>query len=233
MSIISNNDTSQAVVYDQAALSAFMKRVFMWLFSGLLVTGLVSMAVLSNPAFLFASAKVVMLLLIVEVGLVFFLAGKVMTMSPTVARIVFMVYSVINGVTISFIVVQYAGAVISQAFMFTALFFGILCLYGQFTTRDLSSMRTILFAGLITVIIFSVVNLFLGNGMLNFFISIVGLAVFVGLTAYDAQKIRTRYFPLALQTGRTENMAISCALTLYLDFINMFLFILRLLGGRK
>jgi uncharacterized protein len=143
-----------------------------------------------------------------------------------------MAYSVLNGITLSLIFYTYTASSIAFVFFISAAFFGFMSVYGLVTKTDLTSLGSLLFMGLIGIIIASVVNIFLRSSGLNWLISFVGVAVFLGLTAYDSQKIKNIHFSFA-GTNKEKNVSIIGALTLYLDFINLFLFILRILGRRR
>lgn len=212
------------------ATRAFMNKVYAWMVGGLALTAGTAFVVASTPALLQVVMPLFMPLIIAELVLVLafsFLAHKV---SSPVAALMFLGYAFLNGLTFSVIFLAYTGASIGGTFATTALMFGALSLYGTVTKKDLSAWGTFLFMGLIGVLIASVVNIFLGSGMLGFVISCAGVVVFAGLTAYDTQKLRSLY---AQHGGERGNMAINGALQLYLDFINLFIMLLRLFGQRR
>jgi len=164
-----------------------------------------------------------------ELGIVAFLSFRITRMSPGAAASAFLVFSLLNGLSLSVIFFVYTTGSLVQAFASAAGMFGVMAVYGSITKRALSSWGQFFFMGLIGIVICSVLNFFMHSSALAFTISIVGIFVFLGLTAYDNQKLKT----LALANGPTENFAVMGALTLYLDFINLFLFMLRFMGDRR
>ena len=172
-------------------------------------------------------------LLIGELILVSVLSRRIMKMQFQVAFGMFLLYAVLNGVTFSIIMIAYAAETIWSTFLITSVTFGIMALYGRFTRTDLTQFRSILFMGLIGVAILSLVNIFLKSSPLGWIISIVGLFVFLGLTAYDTQKLKDYYYSTDGQIELRKNLGVLGALALYLDFINLFLMLLRLFGRRK
>jgi FtsH-binding integral membrane protein len=164
---------------------------------------------------------------------VFYLSARIYKMSPSAARIAFYLFSATMGLSISFIFLVYTGMSIATIFFMTAAMFGSLSLWGYTTKKDISGWGGFLFMGLIGVIIASVVNLFLHSSMMEFAISVIGLLVFAGLTAYDTQKLKHSYYAIGGDAAMAARMSIMGALNLYLDFLNMFLFMLRLFGGRN
>ena len=243
-----DNNYSHSEVYDLSvtSLNAFMVKVFGWLFFGLMLTAATSfifinsiasgadaaISLASNSAFYFG-------LLIAQLILVFALSRSIQRIGAFTAKLMYSVYAILNGITISFIIMMYigmgSGHAVTQAFLMASVFFGVMCIYGYFTKADLTSLGRILMMGLIAIIITMVINVFLGSSSMDFIISIIGLAIFIGLTAYDVQKIKNHYYHYAANSGEemASKTAIFGALTLYLDFINMFLFILRILGRRR
>jgi FtsH-binding integral membrane protein len=170
-------------------------------------------------------------LIIAELGLVFWLSFRIQKMSPATAASAFLVYSLLNGLTLSVVLFAYTQASVFQAFAVTAAMFGAMSVYGLVTKKDLTSWGSFFFMGLIGIILASIVNYFLKSGALNMTISVIGVFVFVGLTAYDTQKLKA--FAMHAEGDRVTNFAVIGALALYLDFINLFLMILRLMGGRR
>jgi len=200
--------------------------VYGWMAAGLCLTALVSVAVVSSPALfsmLFGNRAVFFGLLIAELGLVFAISGFALRMGAAIAAPLFLLYSALNGVTLSGIFLVYTGQSISSAFFTTAGTFAVMSVYGLTTRRDLTSLGSFCFMGLIGIVIASIVNIFLHSNMLQFVVSGIGLIVFIGLTAYDTQKLK----------GARGGAAVAGALALYLDFVNMFLFILQLFGSRR
>jgi len=206
--------------------SGSMAAVYGWMAVGLALTAMVSMAIVGSPDLfqaLFGNRAIFYGLLIVELALVFAISGFALRMGTLVAAPLFLLYSALNGVTISGIFLVYTGQSIASAFITTAGTFAVMSVYGLVTKRDLSSLGSFCFMGLVGIIIASIVNIFLHSPMVQFVVSGIGLIVFIGLTAYDTQKLK----------GASGGAAVAGALALYLDFINMFLFILQLFGGRR
>jgi len=209
----------------------FIQRVYQWMAAGLTATGFVAMWVAANPPLLQAlSGGLFFVLMIVEIGIVFWLSSQIMKISSTTAIAGFLIYSVLNGMTLSFIFLIYTASSISTVFFITAGTFGAVSVYGWTTKSDLTSMGSLLFMGLIGIIIASVVNIFLRSPVMYWLISYVGVAIFIGLTAYDTQKLKQIH---QSGVGASEQMAIMGALRLYLDFINLFLMLLRIFGRRR
>jgi uncharacterized protein len=224
------NNNNSKVIDARSSLNAQIARVFGWMFLGLAVTAVSSFFALQlNIA---ANMFLFLILILAEFALVFYLSSRVMKMEYATAAAVFMAYSVLNGITLSLIFYAYTLSSIAYVFFISAAFFGFMSVYGLVTKTDLTSLGSLLFMGLIGIIIASVVNIFLRSSGLNWLISFVGVAVFLGLTAYDSQKIKNIHFSFA-GTNKEKNVSIIGALTLYLDFINLFLFILRILGRRR
>lgn len=194
------------------------------------------MLVANNPAllnFLFSSPTLVWGLLIGEIVLVLILSAAINRLSFSTATLLFILYSVINGVTLSSIFVVYTQGSIASTFFITAGMFGGLALYGSVTKKDLSGMGRFLFMTLIGLIIASIVNIFMHSEMLYWITTFVGVLVFAGLTAWDAQKIQQMALMADDVNESTQKMALLGALTLYLDFINLFLYLLRIFGKRN
>ena len=214
----------------------FMVRVYNWMAAGLAITGFMAFYVSSSPVMmniLFGNPIVPITLIIAQIGLVFWLASRVMQMSVSQATGVFLLYAGLTGVTFSTLFVVYTSASITSTFLVTAGTFGAMSLYGYTTKKDLTSWGSFLFMGLIGLIIASVVNMFMQNSMMSTIISYVGVLIFVGLTAYDTQKIKEMNIIGNEGTDEDTKEAIQGALTLYLDFINLFLMLLRLMGDRR
>ena len=215
-------------------VTAFLRKVYGWMFVGLGITASVAFAVASSPALLQAivTNRVLLIgLFVVEIGLVFFLSARVQKLAPATAAGLFVVYSALNGATLSLILLLYTGASIASTFVVTAAMFGALALFGTVTKRSLEGVGQFALMGLIGVILASVVGMFWHSSGLQFGISIVGVIVFTALTAWDAQRLKQ--WATALPDGQTGSYAVVGALSLYLDFINLFLFMLRFMGGRR
>ncbi len=212
---------------------AFIRSVYGWMAGGLLLTAAASLWVVMSPAMqalVLANRMVAFGLIIVELGIVVFLSFRLMKMSPGAAAGSFLVYSFLNGLTLSVIFFVYSRVSIMQAFVTAAGMYGAMAIYGLVTKKDLTSWGSFFFMGLIGIVIASVVNIFVRSDALSFVVSVIGVFVFLGLTAYDNQKLKS----LATVTGpMSENVAVYGALQLYLDFINLFLFLLRLFGDRR
>jgi FtsH-binding integral membrane protein len=208
---------------------SFIRSVYGWMFGGLLLTAAAAMWVVFSPAMqqIVFGTPLRWVLLIAELGLVFYLSFRITKMSPATAASVFLVFSLLNGLTLSAIFFVYTQAAIYQAFFTAAGMFGAMSLYGMLTKRDLTSLGSFMFMGLIGLVICSVINIFLKSSALGFTISIIGVFVFLGLTAWDTQKLKA----YATAPELRENLAVYGALALYLDFINLFLMLLRLFGG--
>ena len=216
-------------------MNAFISKVFGWMFIGLLLTAGVSYYVSTNNNLIQALSNNFLFfgLLIGELVLVAVLSARITKLKYTTALGMFLIYAALNGVTLSIIFLAYTGSSIAAAFGITAITFGAMCIYGYVTKTDLTQFRTILYMGLIGLIVLSVVNIFLRSSGMDWFISILSLVVFLGLTAYDMQKLKAYYFGTEGNVALRGNLGIVGALSLYLDFINLFLTILRLFGRRK
>jgi FtsH-binding integral membrane protein len=215
-------------------ITAFLSKVYGWMFLGLLVTAGTAFAVSSSPFLietLILNRVLFWILLFGQLGLVFYLSARVDKVSPVTAATLFMVYSVSVGITTSVILLIYTGATLFATFIETAGMFGSLALFGTFTKRSLAGVGQFAFMGLIGLIIAMVVGLFWQNDALQFVIAVVGVIVFTGLTAWDAQRLK--HMAVALPDGRVGAYAVVGALSLYLDFINLFFFLLRFMGGRR
>jgi hypothetical protein len=215
-------------------VTAFLSRVYGWMFLGLLLTAGTAVGVASSPTLietLILNRGLFWIMIFAQLGVVVFLSVRVQKMAPATAAILFLLYSALVGVTSSTIFMIYTGASIMSAFVIAAGMFGTMAVFGSLTKRSLAGVGQFMFMGLVGLILASVVNIFVFSDMLNFVISVVGVLVFTGLTAWDAQRLK--HMAVALPDGRVGSYAIVGALSLYLDFINLFFFILRLLGGRR
>jgi FtsH-binding integral membrane protein len=215
-------------------LRAYMLRVYNYMMLGLALTGAVAYGVASSPAIqqvVFGSG-LMWLFILAPVGLVLLLSFRIHKMSFASAQITYWIYAALNGVAFSTIFLAYTGTSIARVFFITAAAFGALSLYGYTTKRDLSGFGSFLFMGLIGVVIAAVVNMFLASSALQFAISVIGVLVFAGLTAYDTQQIKELYYAVD-NSDIVGKKAIMGALRLYLDFINMFVMLLQLFGNRN
>lgn len=210
---------------------AFIRSVYAWMFGGLLLTAAAAWWVVSSAAMqqLIFTTPLRWVLLIGELGLVFFLSFRITKISAGTAATVFLIFSLLNGLTLSSIFFVYTAASIYQAFFTAAGMFGAMSVYGMVTKRDLTSWGSFFFMGLIGIIICSVINMFLRSPGLAWAVSFLGVFIFLGLTAYDTQKLKA----YATAPELRENLAVFGALALYLDFINLFLMLLRLFGGNR
>jgi hypothetical protein len=216
---------------DARLQTAFLTQAFVWMFAGLLVSAAVAWAVLQSPTLTNLVARNYFVLIIAQLGLVMAISFLINRISATVALLLFFVYAASLGVTLGLIVGGFSTAGVVTAFLSASAMFGAAAVYGAVTKRSLTQMGGILFMGLIGLIVASLVNLFLQSDGISWIISILGVVIFTGLTAYDVQRIQAG--DLAARTGSLEKAAVLGALTLYLDFINLFLFMLRLFGGRN
>ncbi|WP_434380793.1 Bax inhibitor-1/YccA family protein [Melittangium boletus] len=218
-------------VLEQESRRAFMSRVYSWMFGGLMVTGLVAMFTAATPEVVMQVARFRWLLFFGQLGLVFALSGLATRLSGVVAGALFLGYSVLTGLTFSVLFYVYTQASIANAFLMAGATFGALSVYGTVTKRDLSPMRTFLFMGLIGVVVASIVQVFVQSSALNFVLGCAGVVVFAGLTAYDTQKLREMHAAGGYRSAAAAS--INGALALYLDFINLFISLLRLTGQRR
>ena len=221
--------TAGQVIVKQNTL---IRQVYAWMGAGLAITALMALITLSSPAVLEAvvgNRLVFYGLMIGELALVFTLSGAINKLSTSVATLLFIAYSALNGVTLSVVALVYTANSISSTFVTTAGMFGAMSIYGYVTKRDLTSWGSFLFMGLIGVVIASIVNIFVASSAVSWIISGIGVVVFTGLTAYDTWKIKE----MAAQGAEGRKPAILGALTLYLDFINLFLMLLRFTGNRR
>ncbi|KER10273.1 MAG: hypothetical protein HY22_05135 [[Candidatus Thermochlorobacteriaceae] bacterium GBChlB] len=212
-----------------------MTQVYTWMTLGLALTGAIAYFVADSPALvgtLVQNRWLFWVLLFVELGLVWVIGGMIDRLSAATAAGLFFLYSAINGITLSSIFLVYNLGSIAGVFLITAGTFGIMSLYGLTTKRDLTSIGNILFMALIGIVIAGLVNLFIQSSVFGFIISLIGVVVFVGLTAYDSQKIK-EMAASALDGESEGKIAVLGSLTLYLDFINLFLMLLRLFGGSR
>ena len=215
-------------------VTAFLRGVYGWMAVGLGVTAAVAYVVAGSPAVLgalVANRFVFFGLMLAELGLVVYLSARVGRLAPSTAGLLFLTYSAMNGVTLSLILLVYTGASIANAFVTSAVMFGALAMYGTTTARSLAGVGQFAFMGLIGVIVASIIGIFWHNDALQFLIAFAGVIVFTGLTAWDAQRLKQ--MALQLPGGQVGAYAIVGALSLYLDFINLFLMLLRLSGDRR
>ena len=219
-----------------AVFAKLMRSVYLWMVLALVITGLTAAYVASSPGYISALVNNPVLfygVIIAELALVFILSGRIHKMSFTSASLMFILYSLLTGVSLSTIFLAYTESSIATTFLITAGTFGTMSLVGFVTKKDLSKLGGILFMALIGLIIATVVNIFLVSDTLGWIINYVGVLIFVGLTAYDTQKIKQMMREYGTDINeQTQKMALMGSLSLYLDFINMFLYLLRIFGNR-
>ena len=219
-----------------AVFAKLMRSVYLWMVLALVITGLTAAYVASSPAYISALMNNSILfygVIIAELALVFILSGRIHKMSFTSASLMFILYSLLTGVSLSTIFLAYTESSIAITFLITAGTFGTMSLVGFVTKKDLSKLGGILLMALIGLIIATVVNIFLVSDTLGWIINYVGVLIFVGLTAYDTQKIKQMMREYGTDINeQTQKMALMGSLSLYLDFINMFLYLLRIFGNR-
>lgn len=220
-----------------SAVSVYMRNVYIWMTIGMAITSVIAYGVAGTPAIrdaIFSNSLIMILLVVAQFGLVIAISAAIHKMSAATATALFLLYSALTGATLSSIFVVYPIASIGSAFLVTTGTFLAMSIYGTVTKRDLTGFGNFLFMGLVGIIIAMIVNIFLKSSMMNFIVCCLGVLIFTGLTAYDTQKLRAfgEQAPLddaqAIQRG-----AILGALTLYLDFINIFLMLLQLFGGNR
>jgi len=220
----------------QEASTIFLAKVFNWMAIGLGLTGVVAWFMASSGfAAQLVGSPLFMILIFAELGLVFYLSARIEKIQAGTATGLFLGYAGLNGLTLSMVFLAYTNSSIAATFFITAGMFGAMAVYGLVTKRDLSGIGSFLFMGLIGIIIASVVNIFLKSSSLYWAISLIGVFVFVGLTAYDVQKIKNMGEQGIMEQGgeAIQKGAIMGALALYLDFINLFLMLLRFFGGSR
>jgi len=222
----------------QVRVNEFIRSVYNWMAIGLALTGFIAYYVASTPALLnliLGNQILFFGLIIAELALVFTISARVHRMQASTATALFVLYSALNGATLSFIFIIYTRSSIASTFFVCAATFVACSIYGWTTKRDLTSMGGFLMMGLIGIIIASLVNLFIRSSAIHMIISYIGVLVFVGLTAYDTQNLKAMAIsqPADVGAGAIRKGAILGALKLYLDFINLFLMLLRILGNRE
>jgi FtsH-binding integral membrane protein len=230
-----------------AGLRAHMLRVYNYMVGALSLTGLVAYVVANTPALLnllyqqtLTSSGVALqptilgwVVMLAPIALVFFLSFRVQHMSQGAAQATFWTYAALTGASLASILIAYTGASVAMTFFVTAGTFGAMSLYGYTTKRDLTGFGSFLFMGLIGLLLASLANMFFKSPAMDFVISIVGVLIFTGLTAWDTQKIKNTYYAVGGDVAVAGKAAIMGALALYLDFLNIFLFLLRFLGNRR
>jgi uncharacterized protein len=219
----------------EARQNSLISRVYAWMTAGLAVTGATAAFTATTPALLnliFGNSLVLILLLVAQVALVIAISGAINRLTATTATALFLLYAALNGVTLASVLLTYTGASIALTFFITAGTFAAMSLYGSITKRDLTAVGNLAFMGLIGIILGSLVNFFLRNELVYWLLTYAGVAVFVALIAYDTQKIK-RILSQGLEGEAAGRAVILGALALYLDFVNLFLNLLRIFGRRR
>ena len=218
------------------AFPALMRKVYTWMAMALAITGVTAFGVASSPnlmAMIFSSKIAFFGIMIAELAVVFYLSARIQKMSLTTATLAFILYSVLNGVTMASIFVVFTMSSIASTFFICAATFAVMSVIGYTTKSDLSSLGKLMFMALIGLIIATVVNIFVGSSLLSTIISYAGVLIFVGLTAWDTQKIKEMAMQYDYMDEGIQKLGVLGALTLYLDFINLFIHLLSILGDRK
>ena len=231
-----NPNESISIGHSTSVTNTFFQKVYLWMMVGLAMTALASAFMLSSQTaqqLIFGNKMVFYGLIIAELGMVIAISAAINRMSATTATLMFVAYSALNGITFAAIFMIYTSGSIVSTFLVTAGTFGAMSLYGYVTKKDLTGFGSFLFMGLIGIVIASVVNIFLHSEMIYWITTYIGVFVFVGLTAYDTQKIKQIGQAGFANGDDQQKAAILGALRLYLDFINLFLMLLRIMGNRR
>lgn len=223
----------QQEMTNASTFKVLMRKVYLWMTLALMITGITAAGVANSPnilALIYSSQAVMWGIIIAEFGLVIYISARLEKLSLSTATTLFALYSILNGVMLSSIFLLYSTAIISKVFFITAGTFGVTALYGYATKKDLSSLGNILFMALIGLVIATVVNVFMKSAMFDLILSYIGVIIFVGLTAWDSQKIKHMMMVQLDADESAQKLALIGALSLYLDFINLFLYLLRIFG---
>ena len=218
------------------AFPALMRKVYVWMTLASVITGFTAFGIAENPGLVYTIVTNRLLFwgpVIGEFALVLAIYSAIGRLSATAATLLFVLYSIVNGATLSVIFLAYTMTSIASVFFITAGTFAVMAFIGYTTKTDLTSFGKMLMMGLIGIILATVVNIFIGSSMLNMIVSYVGVVVFVGLTAYDSQKIKNLLYQVDNMSEEAQKLALLGSLTLYLDFINLFLMLLRIFGGNR
>ncbi len=223
------------IVVDESAARGFIVKVYGWMTLALVITGIVAIATAANPDFIaaIASGPALIALVIGQLLLVVVLSAAINKLSAGLATGLFIVYAAVTGLTFSMLFLIYTGSSIAQVFFITAGTFGLVSAYGYVTRRDLTSIGNLLFMALIGLIVASIVNLFLNSSVVDWIITFVGIVIFIGLIAYDTQRIKRMAAGLGENGEVYQKAAVFGALALYLDFINLFIRLLRVFGRQR
>lgn len=223
----------QQEMTNASTFKVLMRKVYLWMTLALMITGITAAGVANTPnilALIYSSQVVMWGIIIAEFGLVIYISARLEKLSLSTATTLFALYSILNGVMLSSIFLLYSTAIISKVFFITAGTFGVTALYGYATKKDLSSLGNILFMALIGLVIATVANVFMKSAMFDLILSYIGVIIFVGLTAWDSQKIKHMMMVQQDADESAQKLALIGALSLYLDFINLFLYLLRIFG---
>lgn len=223
----------QQEMTNASTFKVLMRKVYLWMTLALMITGITAAGVANSPnilALIYSSQVVMWVIIIAEFGLVIYISARLEKLSLSTATTLFALYSILNGVMLSSIFLLYSTAIISKVFFITAGTFGVTALYGYATKKDLSSLGNILFMALIGLVIATIVNVFMKSAMFDLILSYIGVIIFVGLTAWDSQKIKHMMMVQQDADESAQKLALIGALSLYLDFINLFLYLLRIFG---
>jgi FtsH-binding integral membrane protein len=218
--------------------NSFIRSVYNWMSIALALTGFTAYYVSHNQAavqLIYGTPGLIMILIFAELGFVFFLSARIQKIKATTATALFTIYSILNGITLSYIFLRYTATSIVSTFMICAVTFFACSVYGMVTKKDLTSLGGFMFMGLIGIIVASVVNIFIQSSVMQMIISYIGVLVFIGLTAYDTQKLKTMAVSLPdnASGAMVRKGALMGALALYLDFINLFIMMLHIFGGSR
>jgi FtsH-binding integral membrane protein len=214
-----------------------MTKVYNFMAIALVISGIVAFVVASSPALMQAifGTPLAFVVMLAPLGFVIFFSVKMNSLSAAKAKTYLYIYSALMGLSLSTILIAYTGASVARTFFVTASTFGAMSIYGYTTKKDLTAIGSFLIMGLIGLIIASLVNLFMKSSALDFAVSLIGVVIFIGLTAYDTQRIKQNYYAMgaAGNSEATSKLAVIGALSLYMDFINLFIMMLRFLGDRR
>ncbi|MDG2187572.1 MAG: Bax inhibitor-1/YccA family protein [Hyphomicrobiales bacterium] len=227
------NKTSFSAADIDQGLRTYMLRVYNYMAIGLLITGFVAYFAAASGIYLaIAQTPLIWVVMLAPLGMVFYLSARIARMSVSAAQISFWIFSGLMGLSLSYIFLAYTGNSIARVFLITSGTFGALSIFGYTTRKDLSAWGSFLFMGLVGIILASIVNMFIGSSGMQFIISVLGVLIFAGFTAYDTQKIKEMYYQ-GDNSETSGRKAIMGALRLYLDFINLFILLLQLFGSRR
>lgn len=227
-----DNKTYEFVEDKTMTIQQYINNIFKWMVIGVLTTFITAYA-LEETTFIYNESMLPLLLIFFQFAVVIGLSRHLMTMKPIMAKVLYITYSVLTGVTFSYVVASYTTLSVGLAFLVAAIYFGVLVILGTVVKMDLTRIGTVCLAGLFVYIIFSIVMLFFNFGILSLLMPFISLVLFAGITAYDMQKSLQLYNNAVSNPEMLEKLSIYGAFSLYLDFVNIFLNILRLLGDNK